>query len=189
MHAVHYFHFYPVLVLVAFLALPASAAEKIPREHAVGNFFSASAADQARPAVARRPAPSDPVARELVEVNPTIEQMRLIPSLNAAQLKQLNPLFNVYRTDMKALKEQLKALRLDFKMRLAAKNNQEKLPPLKEAEDPAIVVVLEQVKARRQKMTDDIAAIVSVKQMEELEAIKRGKVPAYLNTAGKDNAR
>lgn len=160
-----------------------AADSRVPRQFAPGNFFSAAAADKAvnagadnGPAVARRPAPSDFISKELVDSNPTIEQLRLIPSLSASQLKQLNMLFNIYRTDMKTLREELKALRLDFKSKMQSRLQNESI---KEADDQAILTLLNRFKERREKMTADIAAIVSGSQLLELEAIKRGKVPAY----------
>jgi hypothetical protein len=100
---------------------------------AVGNFFSASAAAAVKPSVEKRPGPKDVIGQQLVDANPTLEQVRLIPSLDGPQRKQVNELFNVYRSDLKLLNEQLRPLREEFKARL--KSEKEKFDKEKQDRD------------------------------------------------------
>lgn len=174
---------------------------------AVGNFFSASAAAAVKPSVEKRPGPKDVIGQQLVDANPTLEQVRLIPSLDGPQRKQVNELFNVYRSDLKLLNEQLRPLREEFKARLKsekekfdkdkqdrdklaketlAKEKQEpikaesaKFVPAKEEEDAAIIAVVGKIKERQNQFTEALNKVVSPAQMLELEQLRRGKVPAY----------
>lgn len=169
---------------------------------AVGNFFSASAAAAVKPSVEKRPGPKDVIGQQIVDANPTLEQVRLIPSLDGPQRKQVNELFNVYRSDLKLLNEQLRPLREEFKARLKsekekfdkekqdrdklAKEKQEpikaesaKFVPAKEEEDAAIIAVVGKIKERQNQFTEALNKVVSPAQMLELEQLRRGKVPAY----------
>ncbi|GEM_PF-780337 len=174
---------------------------------AVGNFFSASAAAAVKPSVEKRPGPKDVIGQQLVDANPTLEQVRLIPSLDGPQRKQVNELFNVYRSDLKLLNEQLRPLREEFKARLKsekekfdkdkqdrdklaketlAKEKQEPIKaesarfvPAKEEEDAAIIAVVGKIKERQNQFTEALNKVVSPAQMLELEQLRRGKVPAY----------
>jgi hypothetical protein len=152
---------------------------------AVGNFFSASAAAAVKPSVEKRPGPKDVIGQQLVDANPTLEQVRLIPSLDGPQRKQVNELFNVYRSDLKLLNEQLRPLRDEFKARLKSekekfdKEKQAKFVPAKEEEDVAIAAVVAKIKERQNQFTQALSKVVSPTQMLELEQLRRGKVPAY----------
>jgi hypothetical protein len=86
-----------------------------------------------KPSVEKRPGPKDVIGQQLVDANPTLEQVRLIPSLDGPQRKQVNELFNVYRSDLKLLNEQLRPLREEFKARL--KSEKEKFDKEKQDRD------------------------------------------------------
>lgn len=174
---------------------------------AVGNFFSASAAAAVKPSVEKRAGPKDAIGQALADHNPTLEQVRLIPSLDGPQRKQINDLFNVYRSDLKLLNEQLRPLREEFKSRLKvekekldkekqdrqklaldktepAKIESARIEPVKvelpkEEDDAAIAAVVDKIKVRQIEFTQALSKIVSPAQMLELEQLKRGKVPAY----------
>ncbi len=153
----------------------------VPREFARGNFFSDSAAAAVVPSVDKRPGPGDDIGKMLIDPNPTLEQMRLIPSLEEAQRKELNEFFNIYRSDLKAVREQLSEQRKEFKATLATKMASGVAPdPMpKEENDPAISLLIDQIKIRQEHFTEVLKRIVRPAQMEELEQLKRGKVPAY----------
>ncbi|CAN5339019.1 hypothetical protein BH11CYA1_BH11CYA1_26580 [soil metagenome] len=157
---------------------------------AVGNFFSASAAAAVKPSVEKRPGPKDAIGSLLVDLNPTLEQVRLIPSLDGPQRKQVGDLYNVYRSDLKLLNDQLRPLREEFRTRL--KSEKEKLdkekiarapfekPVLpKEEEDPIIRETVDKIKAKQLEFTQALSKIVTPAQMLELEQLRRGKVPTY----------
>jgi len=149
---------------------------------AVGNFFSASAAAAVKPSVEKRPGPKDAIGIELVDPNPTLEQVKLIPSLDGTQRKQINELFNVYRSDLKVLSEQLRPLRAEFKTRLKAekeKLGQTKADLPKEEEDLPIREVVGKIKVRQIELTQALGKVVTAAQMLELEQLRRGKVPTY----------
>lgn len=178
-----------------------------PSPFAVGNFFSASAAAAVKPSVEKRAGPKDAIGQALADQNPTLEQVRLIPSLDGPQRKQVNDLFNVYRSDLKLLNEQLRPLREEFKSRLKvekekldkekqdrqklaldktepAKIESARIEPVKvelpkEEEDSAIAAVVDKIKVRQIEFTQALSKVVSPAQMLELEQLKRGKVPAY----------
>ncbi len=116
---------------------------------AVGNFFSASAAAAVKPSVEKRPGPKDVIGQQLVDANPTLEQVRLIPSLDGPQRKQVNELFNVYRSDLKLLNEQLRPLREEFKARL--KSEKEKFEKEKQDRDKLAKEKLAQEKLAKEK--------------------------------------
>lgn len=149
---------------------------------AVGNFFSASAAAAVKPSVEKRPGPKDAIGIELVDPNPTLEQVKLIPSLDGTQRKQINEIFNVYRSDLKVLSEQLRPLRAEFKTRLKAekeKLGQTKADLPKEEEDLPIREVVGKIKVRQMELTQALGKVVTAAQMLELEQLRRGKVPTY----------
>lgn len=180
-----------------------------PSPFAVGNFFSAGAAAAVKPSVEKRAGPKDAIGQALADHNPTLEQVRLIPSLDGPQRKQINDLFNVYRSDLKLLNEQLRPLREEFKARLKSDKDKfekerqdgEKLVqtkseneraesakfraeparfvPAKEEEDAAIAAIVAKIKERQNQFTQALSKVVSPAQMLELEQLKRGKVPAY----------
>jgi hypothetical protein len=178
-----------------------------PSPFAVGNFFSASAAAAVKPSVEKRAGPKDAIGQALADHNPTLEQVRLIPSLDGPQRKQVNDLFNVYRSDLKLLNEQLRPLREEFKSRLKvekekldkekqdrqklaldktepAKIESARIEPVKvelpkEEDDSAIAAIVDKIKVRQIEFTQALSKIVSPAQMLELEQLKRGKVPAY----------
>ena len=178
-----------------------------PSPFAVGNFFSASAAAAVKPSVEKRAGPKDAIGQALADHNPTLEQVRLIPSLDGSQRKQVNDLFNVYRSDLKLLNEQLRPLREEFKSRLKvekekldkekqdrqklaldktepAKIESARIEPVKvelpkEEDDSAIAAIVDKIKVRQIEFTQALSKIVSPAQMLELEQLKRGKVPAY----------
>lgn len=188
---------------------PSHLTSNISSPFAVGNFFSASAAAAVKPSVEKRAGPKDAIGQALADHNPTLEQVRLIPSLDGPQRKQINDLFNVYRSDLKLLNEQLRPLREEFKARLKSDKDKfekerqdgEKLVqtksepllaksakylaepvmfvPAKEEEDAAIAAVVDKIKVRQIEFTQALSKIVSPAQMLELEQLKRGKVPAY----------
>jgi hypothetical protein len=165
--------------------VPSSMSGHSRSPFAVGNFFSASAAAAVKPSVEKRPGPKDVIGQQLVDANPTLEQVRLIPSLDGPQRKQVNELFNVYRSDLKLLNEQLRPLREEFKARLKSekekfdKEKQAKFVPAKEEEDAAIAAVVSKIKERQNQFTEALSKVVSPVQMLELEQLRRGKVPAY----------
>ena len=178
-----------------------------PSPFAVGNFFSASAAAAVKPSVEKRAGPKDAIGQALADHNPTLEQVRLIPSLDGPQRKQINDLFNVYRSDLKLLNEQLRPLREEFKARLKvekekldkekqdrqklaldktepAKIESARIEPVKvelpkEEDDAAIAAIVDKIKVRQIEFTQALSKIVSPAQMLELEQLRRGKVPAY----------
>lgn len=168
-----------------------------PSPFAVGNFFSASAAAAVKPSVEKRAGPKDAIGQALADHNPTLEQVRLIPSLDGPQRKQVGDLFNVYRSDLKVFNEQLRPLREEFKSRLKVEKEkldkekqdrqklaQDKTEPTKielpkEEDDAAIAAIVDKIKVRQIEFTQALSKIVSPAQMLELEQLRRGKVPAY----------
>jgi hypothetical protein len=165
---------------------------------AVGNFFSASAAAAVKPSVEKRAGPKDAIGRELADHNPTLEQVRLIPSLDGPQRKQVGDLFNVYRSDLKVLNEQLRPLREEFKTRLKAerekldKEKQDRQKLAHDKIDPAKIepaktepVKIEPVKVELPKEEEDsaIAAVVDkikVRQIEFTQALSKIVSPAQM---------
>ena len=139
---------------------------------AVGNFFSASAAAAVKPSVEKRPGPKDVIGQQLVDANPTLEQVRLIPSLDGPQRKQVNELFNVYRSDLKLLNEQLRPLREEFKARL--KSEKEKFDKEKQDRDKLAKEKLAQEKLAKEKQESikaEPAKFVPAKEEEDAAII------------------
>ena len=139
---------------------------------AVGNFFSASAAAAVKPSVEKRPGPKDVIGQQLVDANPTLEQVRLIPSLDGPQRKQVNELFNVYRSDLKLLNEQLRPLREEFKARL--KSEKEKFDKEKQDRDKLAKEKLSQEKLAKEKQEQtkaELAKFVPAKEEEDAAII------------------
>lgn len=176
---------------------PSHLTSNISSPFAVGNFFSASAAAAVKPSVEKRAGPKDAIGQALADHNPTLEQVRLIPSLDGPQRKQVGDLFNVYRSDLKVFNEQLRPLREEFKSRLKVEKEkldkekqdrqklaQDKTEPTKielpkEEDDAAITAIVDKIKVRQIEFTQALSKIVSPAQMLELEQLRRGKVPAY----------
>ncbi len=171
------------LLLAFALAEPAEAAKKAadaistPREFAVGNFFSATAAAAVLPSVDKRAGPSDAIGKILIDPNPSLEQVRLIPSLDATQRKAVGEFFNVYRSDVRVVREQLSEKRKAFKAKLTAEIAAAPVP--KEEEDPAILELIQQIKTKQEHFTVLLQRVIRPEQLQELEQLKRGKVPAY----------
>lgn len=139
---------------------------------AVGNFFSASAAAAVKPSVEKRPGPKDMIGQQLVDANPTLEQVRLIPSLDGPQRKQVNELFNVYRSDLKLLNEQLRPLREEFKAR--SKSEKEKFDKEKQDRDKLAKEKLAQEKVTKEKQEPtkaEPAKFVPAKEEEDAAII------------------
>ncbi|MDP3508137.1 MAG: hypothetical protein Q8T09_09120 [Candidatus Melainabacteria bacterium] len=151
-----------------------------PSPFAVGNFFSASAAAAVKPSVEKRAGPKDAIGQALTDHNPTLEQVRLIPSLDGPQRKQVNDLFNVYRSDLKLLNEQLRPLREEFKARLKSEKEKfdkekqdrdklakEKLSPEKLAKEKQEPIKAEPAKFVPAKEEEDAAIAVVVAKIKE----------------------
>ncbi len=177
--------FWLCLLLALALAHPADASKKskapdansTPREFAVGNFFSAAAAAAVLPSVDKRAGPSDAIGKMLVDPNPSFEQVRLIPSLDGTQRKAVGEFFNIYRSDVRVVREQLSEKRKAFKAKLAAEIAADPVP--KEEEDPAILELIEQIKTKQEHFTALLQRLIRPEQLQELEQFKHGKVPAY----------
>ncbi len=145
---------------------------------AVGNFFSASAAAAVKPSVEKRPGPKDVIGQQLVDANPTLEQVRLIPSLDGPQRKQVNELFNVYRSDLKLLNEQLRPLREEFKARL--KSEKEKFDKEKQDRDKLAKEKLAQEKLAKEKQEPIKAEPVKFVPAKEEEDVAIAAVVAKI---------
>lgn len=149
--------FLPLLVSLFVSACGASAAE-FSDVFLPGNFFSPEPGKKSAPAFTRKPANAEDGPSV-----PTIDQIRLIPSLSAEQNKKVSAFFETFRPDMKELNEKLKSI----------KNDATKSEEIKKEETEKIKV--EQI-ARRQRLLDEIKSVVTDAQMNELARLKQGEV-------------
>lgn len=149
--------FLTLLVILLFYAAGANAAE-YSDVFLPGNFFSPEPGKKGAPAFTKKPANAEDGPSV-----PTIDQIRLIPSLTGEQNKKVSVFFETFRPDMKELNEKLKSI----------KNDATKTEELKKEETEKIKA--EQV-ARRQRLLDEIKTVVTDAQMNELARLKQGEV-------------
>ncbi len=149
--------FLTLLVILLFYAAGANAAE-YSDVFLPGNFFSPEPGKKSAPAFTKKPANAEDGPSV-----PTIDQIRLIPSLTGEQNKKVSVFFETFRPDMKELNEKLKSI----------KNDATKTEELKKEETEKIKA--EQV-ARRQRLLDEIKTVVTDAQMNELARLKQGEV-------------
>ncbi len=135
-----------------------------------GNFFSVASQT---PSLVR--APVDPV---MADDLPTLDQVRLIPSLKGDQNKQVSAMFELYRSEIKPLQVELKAAR-------TALNDAKKVkkPEAMDSTDVTIEqlskaesLVAQSIKDRRFKLLTELKGIVSESQLAELQKIRRGEL-------------
>lgn len=147
------------LSLLAFSCVTLTArASDSDRVFLPGNFFSPEPGKRTAPAFTKKPLPAEdgpPL--------PTIDQIRLIPSLSGEQNKKVSVFFETFRPDMKELNERLKALKTD----------KEKSEEVKMKET---LKIKEEQKARRQRLLDEIKSVVTEGQLDELSRLKQGEV-------------
>lgn len=93
---------------------------------------------------------------------PTLEQLRLVPTLSGEQQKSLRPLYDNYRSEIKQLEQELKDARV--------KEKETKALP----EVSAVARCTLAVETRRAKMKEDIEAIVTPEQFNLLDEMKKG---------------
>lgn len=134
-----------------------------------GNFFSVTSQ---KPSLMRPPV--DPVLSDDV---PTLDQVRLIPSLKGEQNKQISAMFELYRSEIKPLQSQLKDARKALSDAKKAKTvpsdgSDSTLAQLQKTESD----IAQTIKERRLRLSNDLKTIVSAEQMAELQKIRRGEL-------------
>lgn len=168
----------PALLLLM-VALPASAQIRVDIDPFLpGNFFSVASQ---KPSLVRPPV--DPVMSDDV---PTLDQVRLIPSLKGEQNKKVSTLFELYRAELKPLQSQLKDARkaLSDAKKIKPTKNQKTikndsvdvsdvtLAQLQKAESD----IVQTIKERRLRLLNELKTIVSTEQLTELQKIRRGEL-------------
>lgn len=159
--------------LLMMVALPASAQMRVDIDPFLpGNFFSVASQ---KPSLVRPPV--DPVMSDDV---PTLDQVRLIPSLKGEQNKKVSALFELYRAELKPLQSQLKDARKalsEAKKTKPAKNTSVDVSDVTLAQlQKNEAEIAQAVKERRLKLLTELKEIVSAEQLAELQKIRSGQL-------------
>lgn len=147
-----------IFLFISILLISGTSCARASDPFLPGNFFSPLPGKRSAPAFTKKP-----VSLEDGPAVPTIDQIRLIPSLTGEQNKKVSVFFETFRPDMKALADKLKAIKSDMA----------KSEDIKKEESGKIK---EEQKARRQRLLDEIKTVVTEGQMDELSRLKQGEV-------------